>query len=63
LQGQALAAGLGHRLRCGVDGAWQLGVGHGRFGGNGHVGAVARRAQGDGQADAARGASDEEGLA
>ena len=62
-QRQALPARRSHRIGRGVDGARQLGIGHRRFGGDGDIGAVARGAQGDGQADAARGAGDEEGFA
>jgi hypothetical protein len=62
-QRQGLAAGRLDLLGGGVDGARQLGMGLGGLGGDDDIGPVAGRAQGDGQADAARGAGDEEGLA
>src|SRR5690606_9535895 len=63
LDRQGPAAGLLHLFGHRVDGAGELGVGHAGLGDDGDVGAVARGAQGDGAADAARGAGDEEGLA
>jgi hypothetical protein len=57
---QRLAAGGLDLVGCGVDRAGQLGVRLGGLGGDDDVGAVARRAQRDGQADAAAGAGDEE---
>jgi hypothetical protein len=60
---QPLAAGFVDLLGRGVDRAWELGMRLGRLGGNGDVRPVARRPQGDGQADASAAAGDEEGLA
>ncbi len=59
---RAPACGLDRR-RGAVDGARQFGIGHVRLGGNGDVGTVAGGAQGDGQADPARGTGDEQSLA
>ena len=60
---QRLAAGRLDLLGRRVDGAFELGVRLGRLGGDGDVGAVARRPQRDGEADAAAGAGDEQRLA
>ena len=60
---QRLAAGRLDLLGGRVDGAFELGMRLGRLGGDGDVGAVARGAQRDGEADAAAGAGDEQGLA
>ena len=63
LQRQRAAAGGFDFGRGGVDGAGQLRIGHRGLRRDRDVGAVARRAQRDRQADAARGAGDEQGLA
>src|SRR5690606_24827571 len=55
------ASGL-NGLCCRVNGAGQLGMRPVRFGGDGDVGAIARGAQGNGQADAPAGAGDKQGL-
>src|SRR5690606_25845942 len=62
-QRQGLAACGLDLARRGVDGARQRGMRLRSLGRNGHVGAVARRAQRDREADAARPAADEQGLA
>ena len=56
---QRLAAGLLDLGGGGVDGAFELGMRLDRLGGDGDIGAVARRLERDGEADAARGAGDE----
>ncbi len=61
-QGQGLAAGLLDFARGGENRAWQPGMRLRRLGGDGDIGAVARGAQRDGEADAARGAGDEQGF-
>ena len=62
-QRQRAAAGLLDLGGGGVDRAFELGIGLGGLGGDGDVGAVARGALGDGEADAAAGAGDEQRLA
>ena len=62
-QRQRLAAGRLDLRGRGVDRARQLRMRLGGLGRDRDVGAVARRAQRDGEPDAARGAGDEEGLA
>ncbi|KAG1605898.1 hypothetical protein G6F45_014101 [Rhizopus arrhizus] len=62
-KGQALATGRRNRLGRAVDGARQLRVRYRRLGGDGHVGAVTRGAQRDGQAEAARATGDEKRFA
>ena len=61
-QRQRLAAGLFDFLGGGVDRAGQFRIGIGGLGGNRDVGAVARGAQRDRQANAAARAGDEEGF-
>ena len=62
-QGQGLAAGRLDLLRSGEDRARQFGMRLGGLGGYGDIGAVARGAQSDSEAYAARGAGDEQGFA
>ena len=63
LQCQRLATRRLDRRSGGVDRPGQLGIGHAALGGNHDVGAIAGRAQGNRQTDAARGAGNEQGFA
>ena len=62
-QRQGHAAGLLDLSGGGEDGARQFGIMLDAAPGDDHIGAIARRPQGDGEANAARGAGDEERLA
>jgi len=62
-QRQRLAASRTDLLRGGINGPWQARIGFGRLRRDDHVRAIARRAQGDGFANAAARAGDEQGLA
>ena len=61
-QCQCLAARVFHFLSDGVDGAGKLGVRFIGFGCDDDVGALARAGEGDGAADAAAAAGDEDGF-
>src|ERR1019366_481485 len=63
LERERPAAGLAYLLGGGMDGAGELRMRRAGLGGDGHIGAVARGTQCDRQADAARGAGDEQRFA